>query len=125
MESRPRERFPAVLPDHRSLRVALLRVEEVLLRVAPEREFGELLALLLGRNRGVPDLAALAVDAKAPSPEVENRGADRAELALAEAHEEEQLERDAVPPLGLRGDCGRRPRRRSVHARRAEAGACT
>jgi hypothetical protein len=56
MERRPGERLASVFPDHGSLRPALLRVEQVLERVAAERQVGELLAKLLGRDRRVPDL---------------------------------------------------------------------
>src|SRR6266498_845864 len=104
MERRSGERLAAVLPDHRPLRTALLRVEQVLGRVAPEGELSDLLAELLGRNRRVADPAALAVHAEASAAEVEVAVADCGELALEEAHEEEQLERDAITQLGLRGD---------------------
>lgn len=59
-------------------------------RVAPTGELGEFLAELLGRDRRVPDLAALAVDSEAPAAEVEVAVTRRGEFALSEAHEEEQ-----------------------------------
>ena len=77
MESRAGKRLAAVLPDHRGLRAALLGIEEMFERVAPEREFGDLLAQLLGRDRCVPDLAALPVHAEAPAAEVEVASSDR------------------------------------------------
>ena len=52
----------------------------------------------------MPDLPALAVHAQVPSTEVEVAVADPCELALSQAHEEEQLERDAVAQLRLGGD---------------------
>jgi hypothetical protein len=67
------ERLAPVLPDDCPLGPALLRVEEVLLRVAAEREVGDLLAELLRRGRRVADLAALAADAKSPPPRSKSR----------------------------------------------------
>jgi hypothetical protein len=76
----------------------------MLLRVATKREIGDLLAQFLGRDRRVADFPALAVHAEAPPPEVEVSIADRRKLTLAQAREEEQLERDAVAQLGLSRD---------------------
>src|SRR5262249_16749466 len=57
-----------------------------------------------GRDRGVADLAALTMHAKAPPGEVEVAVADHGELALAQAHQEEQLQRHAVVQLRLHVD---------------------
>lgn len=59
MHRRSREPLEAVLPDDRSLRPALLRVQQMLVRVTTKRELGKLLAQLLGRDRRVPDLPPL------------------------------------------------------------------
>jgi hypothetical protein len=88
MERRPGKWLSAVIPDHRPHRAARLRVEEVLLRVASEREPSDLLAQLLGRDRRVPDLAALVVHAEPLPAQVEVAVAARGELALADADRE-------------------------------------
>src|SRR5262245_30282605 len=83
VERRPGRRLTAILPDHGFLRATLLRIQQVLQRISAPRELCELLAQLLGRDRRVPDLPALPVDAQAAAAEVEVAVADRRELALA------------------------------------------
>jgi len=101
----PAPRAPcAGFPSQGPLWTAFLRVEEVLDRVTSQRKLGDFLSQLLGRDRRVPDLAALAVDAEAPPGQVKVALPDRSQLALTQPHEEEHLQRNAITEFRLGGN---------------------